>query len=210
MGTLRLQPIQWCAYVGTRTNTHRAAFVLTFLPVAGLLLSGFFSSPRTLARPLPTGQTTERVAGDDGTYQTGYVYPGNRFVDNGDLTFYDNATGLMWTQRMRRHDGSSFVGNAVSQSAAVADCLATTVAGYDDWRLPTPTEMMSLMSVALAGGFVCEPTCTDVIATTYWTSTAAEWGTPGTTAMLISNTNYRVIDGGNTASRNMTCVRLGR
>jgi len=49
-----------------------------------------------------TGQTISYVAGDDGDYEAGYVPDGDRFVDNGDGTVTDNATGLMWVKDMHR------------------------------------------------------------------------------------------------------------
>lgn len=47
----------------------------------------------------PTGQITSYRAGDNGDLQPGR--PGaNRFVDNGDGTVYDGATGLTWVKQV--------------------------------------------------------------------------------------------------------------
>ena len=49
----------------------------------------------------PTGQTTVYTAGDDGTYQS--IKPVSpRFVDNGNGTISDMATGLMWVKKVGR------------------------------------------------------------------------------------------------------------
>jgi hypothetical protein len=52
-----------------------------------------------VTRILPkTGQTVEYQAGDDGTYEKGNP-ASPRFVDNGDGTISDKATGLMWIKQ---------------------------------------------------------------------------------------------------------------
>jgi hypothetical protein len=52
-----------------------------------------------VTRILPkTGQTVEYQAGDDGTYEKGNP-ASPRYVDNGDGTISDKATGLMWIKQ---------------------------------------------------------------------------------------------------------------
>jgi hypothetical protein len=60
----------------------------------------------------------------------------NDFVDNGDGTVSDNATGLMWSQ-----DDN---GEGLSWEAALAYAENATTAGYDDWRLPNAKELQSI------------------------------------------------------------------
>ena len=67
---------------------------------------------------------------------SGDEYGLNDFVDNGDSTVTDAATGLMWTQ-----DDS---GEAMNWEAALAYAEASTDAGYDDWRLPNVKELQSI------------------------------------------------------------------
>ena len=45
-----------------------------------------------------TGQTTVYRTGDDGTFQAGRKWT-NRFVDNGNGTVFDRATGLTWVKQ---------------------------------------------------------------------------------------------------------------
>ena len=82
---------------------------------------------------LKTGQTTVYSANDDGTYQKGRVI-GTRFVDNGDNTITDLATGLMWVKDV------ASIGGGFSTTATWADaitaCEGLTYAGQTDWRLP--------------------------------------------------------------------------
>ena len=63
-------------------------------------------------------------------------YGTNDFIDNGNGTITDNATGLMWSQ-----DDN---GEAINWEAALAYSEHTTLAGYDDWRLPNIKELQSI------------------------------------------------------------------
>lgn len=67
---------------------------------------------------------------------SGDEYGVNNFVDNGDGTVTDRATGLMWAQ----NDNV----NAVNWEDALALAENATIAGYDDWRLPNPKELQSI------------------------------------------------------------------
>ena len=66
----------------------------------------------------------------------GDEYGTNDFVENGDGTITDNATGLMWAQ-----DDN---GEALYWEDALAYAEAATIAGYDDWRLPNTKELQSI------------------------------------------------------------------
>ena len=63
-------------------------------------------------------------------------YGTNDFVDNGDGTVSDSATGLMWSQ-----DDN---GEAINWEAALAYAEDSTYAGYDDWRMPNIKELQSI------------------------------------------------------------------
>ncbi|WP_159023722.1 DUF1566 domain-containing protein [Formosa sp. L2A11] len=60
----------------------------------------------------------------------------NKFIDNGDETVSDEATGLMWS----KNDN----GEAANWKNALAYAENATVAGYDDWRLPNAKELQSI------------------------------------------------------------------
>ncbi|AKB74997.1 hypothetical protein MSLAZ_1736 [Methanosarcina lacustris Z-7289] len=66
----------------------------------------------------------------------GTSYGINDFVDNGDGTVTDNATGLMWSQ----NDS----GKGMDWEDALAYAENSTYAGYDDWRLPNAKELQSI------------------------------------------------------------------
>jgi Protein of unknown function (DUF1566). len=63
-------------------------------------------------------------------------YGVNDFVDNGDKTITDKATGLMWS---KDDSGEGFL-----WKDALAYAESATVAGYDDWRLPNAKELQSI------------------------------------------------------------------
>ncbi len=67
---------------------------------------------------------------------SGDEYGINGFVDNGNGTVTDEATGLMWAQ-----DDS---GEAIDWEAALAYADSAAIGGYDDWRLPNVKELQSL------------------------------------------------------------------
>ncbi len=58
------------------------------------------------------------------------------YTDNGDGTITDNVTGLIWQQNP---------GEKMTYRQAAAGADSFTLAGYDDWRLPTIKELYSLI-----------------------------------------------------------------
>jgi len=64
-------------------------------------------------------------------------YGKNAFYDNGDGTVTDSATNLMWQQA---DDGV-----ARDWIEAISYCESLTLAGYDDWHLPTAKELQSIV-----------------------------------------------------------------
>ena len=101
-----------------------------------------------------TGQTVQYTSGDDGTYEMGWS--GTRFTANGDGTITDNATGLMWVA----NPTAAGVGSTYAWATAVSNCEGLTYAGYNDWRLPNVTELISIVdrgtfSPSIDGVFTC-------------------------------------------------------
>ncbi len=81
---------------------------------------------------IPCPESGEPYAGQDAQYA------GNQpsYVDNGDGTITDLNTGLMWQQDP---------GEKMTYDEAVAGASSFSLAGYDDWRLPTIKELYSLI-----------------------------------------------------------------
>lgn len=65
------------------------------------------------------------------------AYGKNDFVDNGDGTVTDRATGLMWMQ------ADSQAGMNWKEALSYAENLI--LAGHDDWRLPNAKELQSIV-----------------------------------------------------------------
>jgi hypothetical protein len=65
------------------------------------------------------------------------------YVNNGDGTVSDKVNGLMWQQ------GDTQNSSPRDQRAAVDYCAALDLAGHTDWRLPTVTELKSLLVVGI-------------------------------------------------------------
>jgi len=67
----------------------------------------------------------------------GNTYGVNDFVDNGDGTITDNATGLMWQQ--------ADSGSGLDWENALAYAETSTLARHNDWRLPNVKELQSIV-----------------------------------------------------------------
>lgn len=86
-----------------------------------------------------TSQTvsTTPTFGEDSDYTAAPAANPQSFTDNGDGTITDHVTGLMW---QKADAGEMTWENAVNNAAA------QSTAGYSDWRLPNPHELMSLFN----------------------------------------------------------------
>ncbi len=91
------------------------------------------------------GYPTTSPVPEDGQSKHFYVlyvrgntaYGTNQFVNNGNGTITDNATGLMWIQNDN--------GTGVVWKDALSYAENLTYAGYSDWRLPDVKELQSIV-----------------------------------------------------------------
>ncbi|PLX15083.1 MAG: hypothetical protein C0599_17475 [Salinivirgaceae bacterium] len=68
------------------------------------------------------------------------------YTDNGDGTITDNVTGLMWTKTSDLDgDGDIDYDDKLSYDEALAAADTFSLAGYEDWRLPSIKEAYSLI-----------------------------------------------------------------
>lgn len=124
-------------------------------------------------------------AGQDGASMPGIP---RSFVDNGDGTITDQVTGLMWEKLS--DDGSIHdkdIGYSWSNAFAlkIGPLNSMMFAGYNDWRLPTVTELQTLVNYGaqnpsahpalntgcnIPGCTVLTCSCTNL--SYYWTSTS--------------------------------------
>jgi len=122
----------WSAtqYVGLTMNGDATVFGVNF---ADGRIKGY---PRDRGpNGSPMTEFVRYVRGSEG-------YGVNDFVDNGDGTITDRATGLMWMQEDSR-DGMNW-----EDALAWAEDLE--LAGYDDWRLPNAKELQSIVDYTRA------------------------------------------------------------
>jgi hypothetical protein len=108
-------------------------------------------------------------------------YGVNSFVDHGDGTVTDGATGLMWQQA---DDGSAY-----NWEDALSYAEGLVFAGYDDWRLPNAKELQSIVDYTRSPSTTGSPAIDEVFSCTsiideagntdypfYWTGTThANW-----------------------------------
>ena len=96
-------------------------------------------------------------SGDDGDWERGVAWPVPRFTDQGNGTVTDNLTGLMW--EVKAADGglrdlTKTYTNLGDNSPADASTFVTAVnasnlCGFNDWRLPTPDELQSIVDYSV-------------------------------------------------------------
>jgi hypothetical protein len=68
------------------------------------------------------------------------------YTNNGDGTVTDDVTGIMWQQSPDTDgDGDINADDKFIQADAVGYCEALTLAGYDDWQLPSVKQLYSLI-----------------------------------------------------------------
>lgn len=85
--------------------------------------------------------------GQDGDYQAGETPPTPRFVDNGDATVTDKATGLTWLKHPKCMPQLTWY-EALEAANNLYDgqCNLTDGSNPGDWRLPNAKELQSLSS----------------------------------------------------------------
>mgnify|MGYP001334055513 CR=1 FL=1 len=95
--------------------------------------------------------------------------PDSRFTDHGDGTVIDNRTGLEWVKAPHSLSGNA---GTMVWTNAINFCNGLVYAGHSDWRLPSRTELLSLVDStqnlpALPAGHPFS----DVQSSHYWSST---------------------------------------
>jgi hypothetical protein len=115
-----------------------------------------------------------------------------RFINNGDGTVTDTSTGLMWEQTtddgtIRDKDnlyswssGSPYNSDGTAFFAFLAKLNAPPAfAGYGDWRMPTITELLTIVDLTACGSGACidQTLFGPTSAVTYWAATT-NFGNP--------------------------------
>ena len=135
------------------------------------------------------------VHGEDKTFFVLYVrgdsrYGSNEFVDNGDGTVTDLATGLMWMLSDSGAYGAGSGGDgALYWEEALSWCEDLSLAGLSDWRLPDAKELQSIVDYSRSPATSNSPAIDPIFNTTsitdeggganypfFWTSTTHQGG----------------------------------
>ncbi len=111
---------------------------------------------------LKTGQTTSYTNYDDGYYQKGAARSYTR--DNTKEIVIDNTTKLQW------QDNSDAKTVQKTWSEAKEYCENLTLGGYDDWRLPSESELFTIVDYGRSNPAI-DPVFQNVISDWYWSST---------------------------------------
>lgn len=130
----------------------------TYTSVNNRLTAYEMAAPSQVALP-DTGQTTR--AGPTFGQDADYLINVPSFTDNGNGTVTDNVTQLTW---QKADVGELTWDNAVARAAN------QTTGGFNDWRLPTPTELFSLMNHNRAAPALDPTVFTSSAAEYWWTS----------------------------------------
>jgi hypothetical protein len=75
---------------------------------------------------------------------TGALCDSARFIDNGDGTVTDKLTGLQWEQKTNINVSDGYIWPANLEVGELNNVLF--LGGHDDWRLPTPAELLTIVS----------------------------------------------------------------
>lgn len=89
------------------------------------------------------------------------------YTDNGDGTVTDDVTGLMWQQ--------ATAAVQYDLNDANAYCTSLSLAGYEDWRLPSRIEALSIVDYGREDPAIDTDFFPDTESRSYWTSTRASW-----------------------------------
>ncbi len=121
----------------TMTITWRlpGATTTTTYNNAGNRITTYPMAASSMTKLPDTSQTLDTTAtfGEDADY----TINAQSFTDNANGTITDKVTGLMW---QKVDNGESTWENAVTNATSVA------TGGYTDWRLPTPSELFSILN----------------------------------------------------------------
>lgn len=116
-------------------------------------------------------------------------YGTNVFVDNGDGTILDEATGLTWTQ--------ADSGEPLTWESALTYCLDLELAGDDDWRLPDIKELQSIVDYTRSPDVTDSPAIDPIFDTTTITNEAGEADFP---FFWSSTSHLNDVNGGSSAA----------
>jgi len=122
--------------------------------------------------------------------------PSDDFTDNGDGTVTHKLTGLTWMRCAmgQTWSGTTCSGNASTYTYGQATAMSSSFAGYTDWRLPSPWELISIVDYDVSGPAINSALFPGTSGTDFWdsseTSNSAYW--TGATEAVNTHTGWMV------------------
>jgi len=116
--------------------------------------------------------------------------------DNGDGTVTDTRTGLTWMRCAQGQSGSDCSGSATLYTWANAAPLTLSYAGHGDWRIPTMSELLSIVDSTVTSPSIDSIAFPNTAYTSggYWTSTVEAAG-QGYVVFDTGNAYYAPVSG---------------
>ena len=121
-------------------------------------------------------------------------------VINGNETVTDPKTNLMWQQNS--------VSEFMTWQEALSHCEALSLGGYDDWRLPTATELQSIVDYGQYSPAIDVTFFPDSVSSGYWSSTTYAYNSGY--AWLVNFNDGYVDDRNKSRSYYVRAVRGGQ
>jgi hypothetical protein len=116
----------------------------------------------------------------------------------------DKTTGLMWQRELQRCSPSNLT---CTWAEAVTYCAELVLAGHDDWRLPTPIELLSIMDVEISNPALDSMLFPDTPGVGFWTASRTH-DKPETDAWYVNGYHASVDTTPMTRPNRARCMRL--
>jgi hypothetical protein len=104
------------------------------------------------------------------------------YTDNGDGTLTDNLTGLAWQQVAAP--------SPYTQPAALGYCADLSLAGHTDWRLPSVTELLSIVDTSTSNPSIDRMFLPQTLSDYYFWSSTPYAGPSGSAWGVYFNNGY--------------------
>lgn len=137
----------------------------------------FTASCASPTKLIPCPQSDDDFFGQDGSYRINV--PSYAATVS---TVTDSVTGLVWQLKP--------ASSTKTQADAVSYCAELSLAGQDDWRLPTRLEYVTLLDEGLPGGFAIPPVLPSDSSGVHWTQSATA---TSASSFFIVNDHFGVL-----------------
>jgi Protein of unknown function (DUF1566) len=106
-----------------------------------------------------------------------------RYLDNGDGTVTDLVTNLMWQKAIAVTSPPPYL----RQADAAAQCVASRLAGYDDWRLAASVELGTLVEYGTSPPMIDRQVFPGTPSALFFTSTISTANAPAAVIVLFGD-----------------------